>query len=206
MSLPPMPLMLIVILAFTIWLHFMIRKSDQNSRKNLENFWEKETKSNHVRKADITDLDYIKIPMDELPIVETIDKTLVSIHKTITDLSQKSILNLTGLSNTDLKLRYGVANLTFLSECDNNFTLLARTLYQWGSYLYQIGKVDDALKVLEFGITCKTDVGKHYHLLATIYKDTNKRDKITNLIEVVESISSLTKDSILKDLKAIQES
>ncbi len=206
MPLPPMPLMLIVILAFTIWLHFMIRKSDRNSRENKEKFWEEETKSNQVRKVDISGLDYIKIPMDTLPIFETTDKTLVSIHKTITDLSQKSILNLTGLSNTELKLHYGVANLTFLSECDNNFTLLARTLYQWGSYLYQIGNVEDALKVLEYGITCKTDVAKHYHLLATIYKDTNKSDKITNLIEVAESISSLMKDSILKDLKAIQES
>ena len=206
MPLPPMPLMLIIILAFTIWLHFMIRKSDRNSRENKEKFWEEETKSNQVRKVDISGLDYIKIPMDTLPIFETTDKTLVSIHKTITDLSQKSILNLTGLSNTELKLHYGVANLTFLSECDNNFTLLARTLYQWGSYLYQIGNVEDALKVLEYGITCKTDVGKHYHLLATIYKDTNKSDKITNLIEVAESISSLMKDSILKDLKAIQES
>ncbi len=206
MPLPPMPLMLIIILAFTIWLHFMIRKSDRNSRENKEKFWEEETKSNQVRKVDISGLDYIKIPMDTLPIFETTDKTLVSIHKTITDLSQKSILNLTGLSNTELKLHYGVANLTFLSECDNNFTLLARTLYQWGSYLYQIGNVEDALKVLEYGITCKTDVAKHYHLLATIYKDTNKSDKITNLIEVAESISSLMKDSILKDLKAIQES
>jgi len=205
MHLPPIPLMLIIILAFTIWLRFMIQRSERNSRKDTEQFWEKETKSNHVRKADISELDYIKLPMDTLPIAETTDGKLLSIHKTITDLSQKSILNLTGLSNTELKLRYGVANLTFLSECDANFTLLARTLYQWGSYLYQEGKTEDALKVLEFGITCKTDVGKHYHLLATIYKNTNNRDKITNLIEVAKSLSSLSKDSILKDLVIIQE-
>lgn len=205
MHLPPIPLMLIIILAFTIWLRFMIQRSERNSRKDTEQFWEKETKSNHVRKADISELDYIKLPMDTFPIAETTDGKLLSIHKTITDLSQKSILNLTGLSNTELKLRYGVANLTFLSECDANFTLLARTLYQWGSYLYQEGNTEDALKVLEFGITCKTDVGKHYHLLATIYKNTNNSDKITNLIEVAESLSSLSKDSILKDLMTIQE-
>ncbi len=92
----------------------MIRKSERSSRKNTEQFWEKETKSNHVRKADISDLDYIKIPMDTLPIVETADETLLSIHKTITDLSQKSILNLTGLSNTELKLSYGVAPYIFI--------------------------------------------------------------------------------------------
>jgi len=170
----------------------------------MEQFWEKETESNHVRKKDISNLDYIKIPMDTLPITETTDATLLSIHKTITDLSKKSILNLTGLSNTELKLRYGVANLTFLSECDANFTLLARTLYKWGSYLYQKGNIEDALKVLEFGITCKTDVGKHYHLLATIYKNMNNSNKITQLIEVAQSLSSLSKDSILKDLEAIQ--
>ncbi len=204
MHLPPIPLMLIIILAFTIWLRFMIRKSDRNNRRNMEQFWEKETESNHVRKKDISNLDYIKIPMDTLPITETPDTTLLSIHKTITDLSKKPILNLTGLSNTELKLRYGVANLTFLSECDANFTLLARTLYQWGSYLYQEGNIEDALKVLEFGITCKTDVAKHYHLLATIYKNMNNSNKITQLIEVAQSLSSLSKDSILKDLEAIQ--
>ena len=31
------------------------------------------------------------------------------------------ILNLSGKTNTDLKMEYGPANLPFLTECDNNF-------------------------------------------------------------------------------------
>ena len=38
------------------------------------------------------------------------------------DLSDAKIVNLTGYTNTDLKLKYGTANITILSDCSPSST------------------------------------------------------------------------------------
>ena len=43
-------------------------------------------------------------------------------------LKGKRILNCTGQTNTDLKLEYGAANITKLTEYDGNYTILVRTI------------------------------------------------------------------------------
>lgn len=196
-----MPIAFITILFTIIFLHLSISKSNRNMQHEKESFWRKESQANSVRRIDISGLDYIKIPLENLPFIETTDDNELShLQNLIITLSQKSILNLTGLSNTDLKLKYGTANITFLSECDSNFTLLAQTIVKWGSYLYENGMTNEAIIVLEYGIACKTDISKNYILLANIYKEINTPEKIQHLYQVAESLSSLTKDTILKAL------
>ncbi|MFR4338210.1 MAG: hypothetical protein ACLT33_09390 [Lachnospira pectinoschiza] len=46
-------------------------------------------------------------------------------YNTITGLKDKKILNLP-ISNTELKLSYGAANLTEFTEYDDNFTTLIK--------------------------------------------------------------------------------
>ncbi len=193
-----------LLLFFYLWMRFGNAKANRKIQEEKNAFWEKENVSNTTRKVDISGLDYLVIPIDCLPFTETTDEVLISLQNSITALSQRPILNLTGLSNTDLKLKYGVANITLLSEYDSNYTLLVNSLYQWGSYLYEHEKIPEATTVLEFGVQCKTDVSKHYLLLATIYKDANKPEKIDNLILVANSLQTLMKDSILSALKEIK--
>ena len=58
-------------------------------------------------------------------------------------LKEKKILNLSGFTNTDLKLEYGVGNLTELTDYDNNYVTLSRSLHlgRGSSYLKEIGCV-----------------------------------------------------------------
>jgi len=199
---------MVIVLGFVlflfIWLRFGGSKATRKLQKDSDTFWGNETLSNSTRKVDISGLDYISVPIDRLPFTETTDEILISLQKIITTLSQERILNLAGFSNTDLKLKYGVANITLLSEYDNNYTLLVYNLYKWGLYLYEHEKVLEAIVVLEYGIQCKTEVSKNYLLLATIYKDTNAVEKIDELILVAETLQTLMKDSILSDLKEIK--
>jgi hypothetical protein len=185
-----------------------MRVNNHKTKKKIQEekniFWEKEYQANATRKVDISGLEYITIPLDLLPFAETSDEELLSLQKTIKTLAQQKILNLTGISNTDLKLKYGVANITSLSEYDSNFTLLIHTIYKWGEYLYNHNQISDAVKLLEFGIQCKTDISKNYILLATIYKDTNAAQKIDDLIHVAETLSTLMKDNIINSLKEIK--
>lgn len=200
-----MPLVIIIIVLL-IFLRLDTRKVNKKIIEEKQKFWNKEYKSNETRKKDVSSLPFIKIPLNALPIKDTTDESLLALQHSITNLSKVSILNLTGISNTDLKLQYGVANLTFLSECDNNYTLLVNSLYKWGSYLYELGSIDDAKIVLEYGITCNTDISKNYILLSNIYKEQNTPNKIDNLLDIISNLNTINKESILHSLKEIKNS
>lgn len=193
-----------------IILGLLIKYEQHKSRKSVENknkeFWENETLSNSVRKKDISNLNYITIDEKNLPIISTDDNTINSFQSDILSFKDKKILNLTGISNTELKLKYGVANLTALSEYDSNYTDLCRLLNSWGAYLYKKGFVNESTAVLEFAITTGTDISETYRTLSSIYKSTDSDDKIDNLLEQASHINSISKDRIIASLEKLKDS
>lgn len=178
---------------------FLRSRSSKEQKITADSFWEREEHANSIRKEDISQLEYITIPLDKLPFRDTNDTKLCEYQNTVRNLSEYKILNLTGISNTDLKLQYGTANLEFLSLADQRFTTLARTISLWGNYLYEQGDVLDATTVLEFGIQCKTDVSANYITLAKIYKEKSP-EKISGLITQAKELNSLTKNSIVNGI------
>lgn len=190
----------ITLLGAFIWLYMKIT---QKKVKSMDDpFWERERLANQTRKQPLDSLSYITIPLDSLPFIkDTENEKLQECQQTITALSGQKIVNLTGISNTDLKLTYGVANITVLSEYDQNFTILIRTLHAWGKELYDLGMKTDAQTVLEYAVSCKSDIKGTYSLLTDIYVETNMCDKIDSLIETAESLNSLTKNAILSYLR-----
>ena len=60
-------------------------------------------------------------------------------EETLQSLAGQKILNLGGKTNTDLKLEYGVANLETLCACDENYTTLCRTIYEYAECLKKLG-------------------------------------------------------------------
>ncbi|MGN0370147.1 MAG: hypothetical protein ACI4EW_06335 [Butyrivibrio sp.] len=198
----------LAIILCTIIIGFLIlyeRKKWDHKRDEAEKaFWAKENAANNVRRKDITFLNYIEIPLDSLPFIDTDDEELLSYHKIIRSLSDKRILNLTGISNTDLKLEYGPANLPDLSAYDDNYTTLVNTLAKWGARLIALNKQTEAVTVLEYGITIGTDVSRNYYLLADIYRRMNRPDEIDRLIKAAEGINTMMKPSIIKKLTEIK--
>lgn len=199
----PIPVFFIIFVIFVLWLQYEIRKSKRLSRKNHDTFWNKENESNLVRRGDISSLDYITIPLNNLPMSDREDATINSYRDTILKLSNQKILNLTGLTNVDLKLKYGVANLNTLSEYDNNYTTLVSMLHKWGERLYTHGFVSDAASVLEFAVACFTDASNTYKLLTKIYKEQKASDKFSVLIELIPNTKVLHKDKLINELNAI---
>lgn len=190
----------VVLLSAITW--FYMKRSTNKFKEEDEKFWDRELKANSTRKKPLTDLDYITVP-DEILSLAGDDKNpiLTECKKTVAHLSTEKIVNLNGISNTDLKLRYGVANLTVLSEYDQNYTELISALADWGEELQRTGRREDAVKVLEFGISCHTDIRKNYLILADLYAEDNDYDAIDRLIECAEQLTSLTKKGILAELK-----
>lgn len=193
-------LTLIIIIWFLIF-QYKRSQATRLDKQATEAFWRKEREANTTRRADLSQLNYIQIPLERLPFRETKDESLQLIQNAVRELAGKQIVNLTGISNTDLKLKYGAPNIDKLSEYDGNFTLLVRNLNQWGQYLYDNGFSDDARTVLEFSIQCKSDVRNTYLLLARIYSETGHTEKIQGLIKAAETLNTILKNSILDALK-----
>lgn len=191
-----------IILASFILLAGLIARqlsvSQKNSKKAEEDFWNREREANNVRKKPLDDLNYIQIPFEKLPFhILTENQQVQDCIEQIHSLKDLKVVNLSEFTNTDLKLKYGTANITVLSEYDQNFTLLVRTLYKWGRLLYEAGYKEEALIPLEFAISIGTDVSGNYKLLATIYKEKGQFSKIQELTASASSLTSIMKNPIL---------
>lgn len=195
-----------ILIIFVLWLQYEIRKNTRLSKKSSELFWEREKQANLSRKAEISGLDYITIPVDRLPMADHVDDTINSYRDTILNLSSKKIVNLTGLTNTDLKLKYGAANINLLSEYDSNYTVLVSILHKWGERLYHHGDKEDAAAVLEFSVMCLTDVKKTYLLLAGIYMEQHDPVKIDPLLEILPFTKISRKDVLAEELRKLKNS
>ena len=139
-------------IVFCLWLLYEIRKHKKMESQAADSFWEKEAAANSTRRKSLDDLAYIHIPIDELPMdLLSDDPRIRELHETLRSLAESGpIVNLTGISNTDLKLRYGAPNINLLTLYDQKYTTLARTLQDLGAALYEKEYYDQACTVLEF--------------------------------------------------------
>lgn len=135
--------------------------------------------------------------MDALPDNERAEEY----RSLLTSLSTQPIVNLTGFTNTDLKLEYGTANITPLSQYDQNYTVLVRTLQQWADLLLDSDLTDDAETVLAYAVSIGTDVSHTYYALAKIYAGRKEYDKIADLIQRAEGLRSALRNSIVRTLQ-----
>lgn len=115
----------------------------------------------------------------------------------------RKMLNLSGMTNTDIKLEYGHANLDILSEYDQNFSMFLTSLDRWGNYLYTKGDTHHSIQILEYAIANGSDITGTFTTLAKIYADENKPEKIQSLIDKVESSDFFMKDTIVSKLVRI---
>lgn len=196
------PLVLASLILFCGLIAYENKKHKKMHNNQEKSFWAKEREANNVRRKSLDDLEYISIPLDTFPTnLMPEDETVADCLKILQELCSQKIVNFTGISNTDLKLMYGAPNINLLTEYDQNYTLLARTLQKWAVVLYKNGYVDETQTILEFAISTKTDVSKSYYLLADIYKQKEQPEKIQHLIDVAGTLNSALKNSIVRTLQ-----
>lgn len=187
---------------FCIWLTFTLIHVRRNEERMDNAFWEKEALANSTRKKPLDTLSYITIPYDTLPFSLLPDQPEVAeCHRLLESLREKKIVNLTGLTNTELKLTYGAPNISLLTEYDQNYTLLVRTLQKWAKLLLDAGYEEEAVTVLEFAVSTHTDVSATYRMLASIYYHKQQMDKIEHLKAVANDLHSVMRPAILRTLE-----
>ena len=195
-------------LLLAIVVNIGMRRVSRKEEALEEDFWARESRSNFVRKKSLENLDYVHIPVDLLPFGTSGDnEVLKNAEEELLLLKDEKIVNFTGITNTDLKLEYGTANITPLSQYDQNYTALVRSLQAWGKELYDLGRYEDAQKVLEFAVKTRTDITATYRILLDLYKtklglsEDEIKKKTDALIPIAKGLNSLSKNTILKMLE-----
>ena len=169
-----------------------------------ENLLERESEANSVRKADISDLPYIKIPLDTLPLPALSACNHAELANELRTLAEKKILNLSMYTNTDLKLMYGPANLDTLSACDDAYANLILLLNRIGQMLIDADATADAEQFLAYAVAIGSDITTSYTMLAAIYADAHDIAHLNELIHKAESITSLSGKTIQIKLHSIK--
>ena len=186
-----------IFVVFLVWLQYEIKKHNRYDEKKQKEYWARELKANSTRKQSLDNLQYITIPLETFPMdLMTTDEMIKEYHETLLHLAEEKIVNLTGISNTDLKLEYGVANLPILTHYDQCYTHLVRTLNSFANRLYENGYEKECVPLLEFAVDTGSDISGTYKLLATIYVKNGDKQKLSLLKSKTDSLNSAMKKPI----------
>ena len=205
-----LPYFIIIIIIIQIFL----KRGKSNQKKRFQDFLDRESRANATRKQDISGLDYLTIS-DELPNTETseelanLSNEVKSIKKYLDEiegLKDKKILNLSGISNTDLKLEFGVANLTTLSEYDDNFSTLSRALARLGHELIHYGDFKDAIVFLEYDVQIGSDIKSVYEDLANFYHNNGFTEELELLKQYARDLDCINTPIILNYIDSLSNS
>jgi len=161
-------------------------------RKQL--FWEKEKRSLIVRKKELTEDDFIHCDISTLSFPKLLElephdkKQYRQLKERIDELSQLDMMDLTGLSNTELRLRYGTANQTLIQTNENNYHLFLKALYAYGHFLVEHNQINEAICAYELCIQLGSDYSKHFIGLADLYVQTQQHHKLSALIQRAKAL------------------
>ncbi|MBR6223784.1 MAG: hypothetical protein IKQ71_10160 [Lachnospiraceae bacterium] len=197
-----------VVFVLLLTLKHIIDKSSQGMGEDKKAFLEKESEANFVRRQNIDNLPYIRIKLSKLPmgVYEGDDERIAYDIKTseeeLTALSEKRILNLSGVSNTELKLTYGPANLDALSSYDENYTRLIFNLNRLGLALFEAGLIKESEDTLYYACELGSDIRATYNTLLDIYSARNDKEAILNLSAIAGKLNSLPAANIREHIDA----
>ena len=186
-----------------------MKRRTKKEKQYVDNFWEREREADSTRRKSLENLDYVAIPLQDLPMDVLGDlPEIEEYHEKLRELSGKKIVNFAGYSNTELKLEYGAPNINLLSEYDRNFEELITLLQEWASLLLQNWgegaqlcpeeeRKQAAKKVLAFAVSIGSDITASYEKLVKLYLEYGEQDKLPALKEKAQKIRSLSKPRIL---------
>ena len=195
----------IVIIAGFIFVFMKI--TSEKPGDGIRSFREKERRADSTLKQPLDNLPFIQVPLDSIPSPEpAVNEKCAALLSELNTLAGKKIVNLTGISNTDLKLTYGAPNLPILTEYDQNFTSLCMNLHELGCEYKLTGHEDEAIATFNAAISVGTDISGTYTTLAEMYAEKGLYVEIQRLINCADNIRSLTRTSTIKKLQNILDS
>ena len=157
-------------------------KTTGSLKTQNKDFWRREHEADFSRNKDISELDYISIDRELLPFSEhTNDAELLQIQQDVNKTLSKKMINLSGMTNTDIKETYGRGNFEVLAVYDQNYLKFLSLLNKWGTYLLERGFINEAKQIFEYAVnTLNCDISGCYTGLAKIYLKNNVLTKYSS--------------------------
>lgn len=189
-------------------LNYNLRKHKGTNDNDIRSILEREDAANATRRKDISGLPYIKVPLDILPLDITLNdekkqSKIADYKQKILELSEKPMLNLIGISNTELKEQYGPANLEQLTICDQNYSLYIRTLHLLAECIYD-EQPKAAISIGEYCLSIGTDISGTYDLLGRHYLSTHNQEQFMRLYDYIPVPDSIAGKTIISKLDAMK--
>ena len=179
-----------------------IRRNNAKTKKIHDEFWEKERSSHNAPERPTDDLNFIRFPSD-LPLHLSIDDPRIrEYQETLENLTKKRVINLSGISNTDIRLAYGSKNMEELSRADELFIILCRNLNALSSAYLRAGYREEACRLLQFAVSSGSDIRETWSMLGQYYLDNGNATALKLLIDRAGKLddSLNVKKDILKSL------
>lgn len=176
-----------IFLTFIVVLNITLHRQRRTQEAADKEFWDKELAANNTRRQDIEHLDYITIPEGLIPQTLGTDS-----EKELAALSAEKLMNLTDQSNTDLKLKYGVANLETLSRYEDNFTRYVALVPVYAAELADSGDRDSAKALLEHAVLNRADSCQVYTRLAGLYCEDGQISRAKELLTRAKALDSIS--------------
>ena len=199
------PVFAVCFIIFIVWTQYEMKKDSKAIKKREDEFLAREYEANHTEKKDISDLPLMHIDESVIPLppdgMFTDEDDIVGYIKNLKNIIKEPMIDLSEYSNTDLKLTYGTANFTLLSQYDTNYssfllllTNLARgyarrELYDLAERTYRVALESGSIKLQD------------YTGLAEVYLAQDNPAGITELIEEVRESELPRKDGIIEALR-----
>lgn len=139
----------------------------KGTHKESENYWTREHAATFARKKELPDDLFIPIDFSVYPSVQ--DESCQQQYAKILLFKERPLVNLKGISNVELKERFGTMQLEKLSFYEQNFIEYMNTSCAYGKLLFEKGYLPEAQKVLEYIISLGCDLSQCYLTLTAIY-------------------------------------
>ena len=197
----------ITILIFV--LNHNIRKNKNKDDGSIKSYLSREDAANSTRRKDLSALPYIEVPLDVLPLDITLNDEKMQLRisqyiKEIYALSEKQMLNLIGISNTELKEQYGPANLEILTTYDMNYSRYIRNLHLLADCIYP-EYPEQAVEVWEYCLSIGTDISGTFGALAQHYVSAKDKEHFKKLYDFIPNKDTISGKTILKKLDSFAE-
>ena len=190
-------------------LNYNIRKNKNKDKQSVGSYLSREDRANSSRRKDLSDLPYIEVPLNTLPLDITLndEKKQLQISnyiKEIRSLSEQKMLNLIGVSNTDLKEQYGPANLEILTVYDQNYSRYLRDLHLLADCIYEEFPTE-AVAIWEYCLSIGTDISGTYINLGQYYLSKQDKESFMKLYDYIPVADSISGKTIINKLSTIEE-
>ena len=184
------------ILALLWVLHHNLRKNNGSDKQTVDAYLTREDAANATRRKDLAKLPYVTVPFDMLPLDITLNDEkkqlkIAEYKKEIQNLSSERMLNLIGISNTELKELYGPANLDVLTIYDQNYSRYIRMLQAFSECIYE-EYPEKAASIMEYCISIGTDISNTYELLGRYYLEHNDKKRFLSLYDKIPVKTSIS--------------